>query len=108
MLAIFLFLAACARHIPKPYITPGNPLARVEIGMDPREVASLLGAPTDQRVYVTGKSFIPFYFGTDSVETVFHYRALGRVVFANGPIFLPRVIRIEEDENEPGFYRQQR
>ena len=59
-----------------------SPLAKVEVGMTPREVENLLGAPTDENQYVTGKAFIPFYFGRDRWRRAYFYRGLGRVVFA--------------------------
>jgi len=101
-------LGACARRVPEPHVTPGSPLARVQIGMGVREVIGLLGPPTDQRTHPTGKVFIPYYFGGDSVETEFHYVGLGRVVFAGGAFVQPAVIRVEDDPHEPGFYRQVR
>ena len=107
-LAVALVLTGCARHIPEPRVSPSSPLARVQIGMGMHEVISILGVPTDQRIYPTGKIAIPFYFGGDSVETEYRYRGLGRIVFANGAFIAPGVIRVEEDLSEPGFYRQQR
>src|SRR5437667_4648340 len=34
-------------------------IAKVEVGMTPREVENLLGPPTDETQYVTGKAFHP-------------------------------------------------
>ena len=40
---------------------------------------------------------------------VLHYKGVGRVIFALGVINQnPSVIRVEEDQGESGFYRQQR
>ena len=35
-----------------------SPLAKVRTGMGQREVQDLIGAPTDQKTYITGKAFI--------------------------------------------------
>src|SRR5438874_12253227 len=38
---------------------------KLELGMGMKQVMDLIGPPTDQGAYVTGKAFIPFYFGSD-------------------------------------------
>ena len=43
------------------------------------EMLSLLGSPTDQDTSITGKAFIPSYFGGDATATRMHYKGLGRV-----------------------------
>lgn len=37
----------------------------LQIGMSQGEVESKIGRGTDMRTYMTGKAWIPFYFGTD-------------------------------------------
>ena len=102
-------LAACARSIPAPRVSPSSPLAQLRIGMSLREVKTLVGEPSDEHHYATGKVAIPFYFGNDAAEIVLHYRGIGRVVLALGVINQnPAVIRVEEDRGESGFYRQVR
>lgn len=61
----------------------GSPLAQVEEGMDPTRVQSLLGEPDHQHSYPTGKSWIPFYFGSDLMRTEWRYRGEGRIVFSH-------------------------
>ena len=38
---------------------------KLQMGMGMKQVTDLIGSPTDQGAYVTGKAFIPFYFGGD-------------------------------------------
>ena len=40
-------------------------LSKLQIGMSMRQSIDLAGSPTDQGAYVTGKAWIPFYFGSD-------------------------------------------
>jgi hypothetical protein len=67
----------------------GNParnsrFARLQIGMSAKQVTDLAGAPTDQGAYVTGKAFIPFYFGSDRHRFEMTYKGQGRLIFAGG------------------------
>ena len=67
----------------------GNPARnsrfnRLQIGMSARQVTDIAGQPTDQGAYVTGKAFIPFYFGGDRHRYEMTYKGQGRLVFAGG------------------------
>lgn len=62
-------------------------LAKVTKGMTMSEVVKILGEPTDRHQYVTGKAFIPWYFGDDVSRVEWHYRGLGRVVLTGGGAF---------------------
>ncbi|MCC6763953.1 MAG: hypothetical protein IT293_04740 [Deltaproteobacteria bacterium] len=62
----------------------GSPLAKITKGMAMSEVVKILGEPTDRNQYVTGKAFIPWYFGDDVTRIAWHYKGLGRVVFTGG------------------------
>ena len=89
-------------------IPPGSRLSRVSIGMSMRQVHNLIGAPTDTKTYVTGKSWIPFYFGTDSARSESLYRGEGRITFTGGAGFgggAFTVYRIVYDPTEDGFSR---
>ena len=44
---------------------PNSSFNRLQIGMSTRQVMDLAGQPTDQGAYMTGKAWIPFYFGAD-------------------------------------------
>lgn len=55
---------------------------KLKIGMAEKEVKDLLGNPTDEGQYVTGKAFIPFYFGSDRIRWEMAYKGEGRLIFA--------------------------
>ena len=114
--AIYLAAAAIASSgcatsqppaAPPPAAQPvpaSSPLAKIKPGMGMKEVADLIGQPTDTNSHITGKAFIPFYFGEDRAQTVAYYKGLGRVIYssANGS---PRVSTVEYDPNETGYTR---
>ena len=111
---VSLALLACAQRGAAPRsgevetekAPPANsPLAKVRVGMGQREVQDLIGPPTDQKSYVTGKAFIPYYFGPDSHRVAHYYRGMGRVVFSGGSAFgqVGKVLRVEYDPNENGY-----
>lgn len=112
VVALAVGLAACARKEPAPeaparQVAPppaNSPLAKVQVGMNPREVEAILGPPNDENAYVTGKAFIPFYYGRDRSRRAYFYKGLGRVVFAGAGGFGQswKVSRIEYDPNEDG------
>jgi len=92
--------AATAKAIPAD-----SPLAKVKLGMTAQEVSNVLGMPTNQVAYATGKAWIPFYFGDDARRTEWSYKGLGRVVFTGGNVFGGaggHVERIDYDPNETG------
>jgi hypothetical protein len=110
-------LAACAQRAEGPeegrgrrVATPppaSSPLAKVQVGMSEREVQNLLGPPNDENEYISGKAFIPWYFGRDRWRRAYFYRGLGRVVFMGGGGFsrTAKVARVEYDPNESGRSR---
>lgn len=57
---------------------------KLQIGMSLRQVMDVIGQPTDQGAYITGKAFIPFYFGSDKHRYEFVYKGQGRLIFAGG------------------------
>ena len=63
---------------------PGSKFTKLQIGMGTREVMDLAGPPTDQGAYVTGKAFIPWYFGSDKHRHEMVYKGMGRLIFASG------------------------
>jgi len=79
---------------------------RLKIGMGMKQVTDLIGQPTDQGAYVTGKAFIPFYFGSDRYRHELVYKSQGRLVFAGGSVGNPsvgRLIRIVHNADESGY-----
>ncbi|MGB9493244.1 MAG: hypothetical protein WCA83_00400 [Azonexus sp.] len=55
---------------------------KLRIGMSEKEAKDLVGQPTDEGQYVTGKAFIPFYFGSDRIRWEMAYKGQGRLIFA--------------------------
>ena len=80
-------------------IPASSPLAKVKMGMQRDQVYDLIGEPTSTRVFPSGKSFIPFYYGPDTHRTAGFYKGIGRVVFSGANI----VVEIEYDPTEDGY-----
>jgi outer membrane protein assembly factor BamE (lipoprotein component of BamABCDE complex) len=82
----------------------GTKLAKVQKDMTPDQVREIMGAPTNEKSYVTGKAFIPYYYGADAgTNTEWDYKGVGRVVFGvNKYTHATRVIRIDYDPSEDG------
>ncbi|QNK71262.1 hypothetical protein [Variovorax sp. PAMC26660] len=89
----------------------GNParnskFTRLQIGMSARQVTDLAGQPTDQGAYITGKAFIPFYFGSDRHRFEMTYKGQGRLIFAGGGMgdfSSGNLIWIIHNANESGY-----
>ena len=82
----------------------GTALARVKLGMSEPEVAAILGVPTNQSNYQTGKAWIPYYYGSDTSRLDYKYKGVGVVVFGrNRYSGQTKVIRIDYDPNEDGL-----
>ena len=95
--------APAAQAVPVP---ADSPLAKVKVGMTAQEVSNILGMPTNQVSYATGKAWIPWYFGDDARRTEWSYKGVGRVVFSGGNVFGGgggRVERVDYDPNETGI-----
>jgi len=80
-------LAGCAARNSGTAPPTNSPLAKVGLGMSKAEVRHLVGAPAAEDGHLTGKAFIPLYFGDDAHRTTYYYKGLGRVVFADGNVF---------------------
>src|SRR5262245_55269286 len=96
VLSIFLLVSGCAtqrspaaQQTQQP-IPSDSPLAKIRQGMGKAEVIHLLGPPTDQTTNLTGKVFIPFYFGPGQSITRLHYKGVGRVYIAEDAMFSGR------------------
>ena len=78
---------------------------RLEIGMPMKQVTDLLGPPTDHGVYMSGKAWIPFYYGSDRHRHELVYRGQGRLIFAGPSTFQygsGNLIWIIHNPNEAG------
>jgi uncharacterized Zn finger protein (UPF0148 family) len=78
----------------------GGLFRRISIGMSMRHVTDLIGPPSDTKQYMTGKNFIPFYMGTDTVRLEAIYKGEGRITFTGRPL---RVYQIINNPNESGY-----
>jgi hypothetical protein len=65
---------------------PNAAFTKLQIGMSMKQVVDLVGQPTDQGAYVTGKAWIPFYFGSDRHRFEMVYKGQGRLIFAGGSL----------------------
>ncbi|KQX90576.1 hypothetical protein ASD34_03635 [Variovorax sp. Root473] len=89
----------------------GNParnskFTRLQIGMSTKQVTDLAGQPTDQGAYITGKAWIPFYFGSDRHRFEMTYKGQGRLIFAGGGMgdfSSGNLIWIIHNANESGY-----
>jgi len=95
---------AAATSAPVP---ANSPLAKVKVGMSEQDVRTILGPPTQENEYVSGKAFIPFYYGPDRSRRAYFYKGMGRVVFSGGSGFnrTGTVSRVEYDPAESGTAR---
>jgi hypothetical protein len=79
---------------------------KLQIGMGMRQVTDLAGQPTDQGAYITGKAFIPFFFGSDRYRHEMVYKGQGRLIFAggsSGDFTSGNLIGIIHNANEGGY-----
>lgn len=84
---------------------PRSQFTKLQIGMSMKQVADLAGQPTDRGAYITGKAWIPFYFGSDRHRYEFVYKNQGRLIFAGGSLgdlSGGNLVWIIHNANEPG------
>ncbi|MEE9346068.1 MAG: hypothetical protein V3U88_10730 [Methylococcales bacterium] len=87
-------------------IPAGSPFSKIDIGMPMGQVNDIIGSPSDQSSYATGKAFIPFYYGSDTARIEAYYKGQGRITFTGGSGFggkSYKVYRIIYDPNENGY-----
>lgn len=78
----------------------------LQIGMSLRQATDIAGPPTDQGAYMTGKAWIPFYFGGDRHRFEMAYKGQGRLIFAGGSMgdfSSGNLIWIIHNANESGY-----
>ena len=69
--------AASTTPIPK-----GHVFEKVKYDMTDAQVKQILGAPTSTQAYVSGKTFIPYYYGTEGSREAWFYKGKGQIVFS--------------------------
>lgn len=83
-------------------VPSSSPLAKINVGMTDSEVRKLLGEPSNSNAYMTGKQFIPWYFGSDVARSDWMYKGVGRVVFSrNRYTGALKVIHVVHNPDEP-------
>ena len=93
--------AAAATPVP-----PGHAFAQVKMGMTMSDVATAIGEPSDKNRYVSGKAWIPWYFGNDVTREEWHYKGKGTIVFAAGNQFGgggTEVVQVNYNPEESGY-----
>jgi hypothetical protein len=91
-----------------PAAPASSPMSKIHEGMSETEVMKILGPPDDSNAYVTGKAFIPYYFGPDATRFAGYWKGKGRVVFMGGNAWgggRGKVQRVEYDPTEDGIAR---
>jgi hypothetical protein len=74
---------APAKASPQAAAPPGDSaLAKVTLGMTDAQVRKEIGDPDNTTAYMTGKAWIPFYYGPDTHRADWIYHGKGRVVFS--------------------------
>lgn len=78
---------------------------KLKIGMPIKQVTDMIGQPTDQGAYITGKAFIPFYFGSDKSRWEMVYKGQGRLIFSSQAGFNAawHLTWVIHNPNEPGY-----
>lgn len=77
--------AAKKTEAPEPVIV-GNPPAdhpfgKLKIGMTYDEALAIVGKPSNENSWCTGKQFIPFYFGDDRGRAEAYFKGMGKLDF---------------------------
>jgi hypothetical protein len=62
---------------------PGHKFAKITVGMSDAEVRSILGEPNDASGHITGKAFIPYYYGSDTSRVEWLYKGSGIIQFSS-------------------------
>ena len=114
-----VFLSACKanqnagstsgseKHDAIPYPIPEkSKFAKIQIGWSQARVHDTIGKPSDSRGYVTGKNWIPMYFGSDRYRYEDLYKGEGRIIYAGGAGMGSQgytVFKIVYDPSESGY-----
>ena len=85
-------------------IPAGSPFSKVKLGMTKGMVHELIGQPTDEMTYSTGKMWIPWYFGKDMTRMEEMYKGQGRITYTGAGMGGAnyKVYRVVYDPTEDG------
>lgn len=85
-------------------IPAGSPWSKLTLGMTKGMVHEIIGQPSDEMTYSTGKMWIPFYFGKDVARLEEMYKGQGRITYTGmgvgGTNY--KVYRVVYDPTEDG------
>ncbi|HHJ38540.1 MAG: hypothetical protein AXA67_08235 [Methylothermaceae bacteria B42] len=87
-------------------IPANSPFAKVKKGMSEGRVYDLIGQPSEIKTYLTGKTWIPFYFGPDTHRKEALYKGQGRIVFTPSGALgtgVYKVFKVIYDPTEDGY-----
>jgi len=78
--------------------------SNLRLGMSQTTVEKQIGPADDYDTYVTGKAFIPFYFGKDRSRFSAYYKGSGILTYAGGGLAggHGELIRIHHNKDEDG------
>lgn len=88
---------------------PNSKFRSLQIGMSARQASDIAGQPNDSGSYITGKAWIPFYYGNDRYRFEYAYKGSGRLIFAGSSAWggwgstQGRLIKIIHDKNDSGY-----
>ena len=60
---------------------PDQPFGKLKIGMTYEEAIAIVGKPSSEGGWCTGKHRIPFYFGNDKARAEAHFKGMGKLDF---------------------------
>lgn len=66
-----------------------SPFGKLKIGMSYEEVIAIVGKPTSESSWCTGKQNIPFYFGDDKGRAEALFKGMGKLDFNAGVTMFP-------------------
>jgi len=66
-----------------------SPFGQLKIGMSYEEVLAIVGKPTSENSWCTGKQHIPFYFGNDKGRAQAIFKGMGKLEFNASVTLLP-------------------
>lgn len=99
LIIILGFLGCASTGTSTKNIPSESKFAKLQNSMTKQKVYDLIGPPKDVTSIISGKTFNPFYFGTDINHTVLYYEGEGRIVFNQKDI----LIKVIYDPNEDGL-----
>ena len=80
-------------------VNAGSKFSKVSEGMSYYRVTNTIGEPTDIHSYKTGKSWIPYYHGSDRRRKEAYYKNEGRLVFNARNTLIEIIV----DKSEDGY-----